>query len=315
MKRIIITGAGGLVATQLTLLLLEKTDSDIYLLSTHKETTEERYRDSSDRVRCFTLPEFGDLVRSSRLRFDFCFHTAFARSPKANLIVDSVEYQRRLLGLFDSTNLGMFVNISSQSVYGKLSEPLWKEDAPLDPDYLYAMGKYTSELVTALMLKDSGIRWTNIRLCSICENARFVKVFVQNAIDGRPIHLTAPDQNCSFIDIRDVGTGLLSLIDYPDTLPLEPAYNLGAEIELTIEDVAKDVKAIGESRYHTAPVIITKDASDVRTRICMDASLFRNTFHWMPSYDMNDMIISLFEMLKNPQWGGYPRAFKLVYKL
>ena len=49
----------------------------------------------------------------------------------------------------------VFANISSQSVYGKMSEPLWAESTPVEPDYLYAMGKYSSEIITKLMLKES----------------------------------------------------------------------------------------------------------------------------------------------------------------
>ena len=74
-----------------------------------------------------------------------------------------------------------------------MSEPLWTESTPVEPDYLYAMGKYSSEIITKLMLEETDIKWTNIRLCSVCENARFVRIFVQNAIEGKPIHLTAPE--------------------------------------------------------------------------------------------------------------------------
>ena len=38
MKHIIITGAGGLVATELIISLMERTDAYLYLLSTHVDT-------------------------------------------------------------------------------------------------------------------------------------------------------------------------------------------------------------------------------------------------------------------------------------
>ena len=228
--KIIITGAGGLVATELITNLLKDNRNQLYLISTHVETIEDRYSECKSRVNCFTLNSFAEYINSNNNVFDICIHTAFARSGRGDLIVSSLDFQRKLLSLFNAGNLKTFINISSQSVYGKMTEPLWTENAPLDPDYLYAMGKYSSEVITELFLKNSGIRWTNIRLCSVCENARFVKVFVQNAINGTPIHLTAPEQGCSFIDVRDVANALETLIQHQELLGDRHVFNLGANL-------------------------------------------------------------------------------------
>ena len=51
MKHIIITGAGGLVATELIISLLERTDTCLYLLSTHADTIYAKYQQYGERVR------------------------------------------------------------------------------------------------------------------------------------------------------------------------------------------------------------------------------------------------------------------------
>lgn len=311
--KIIITGAGGLVATELITNLLKNNGNQLYLISTHVETIEDRYKGFGSQVKCFTLDTFADYIGVYNESFDICIHTAFARSGRGDLIVSSLDFQHRLLSLFNANNLGTFVNISSQSVYGKITEPLWTEDTLLDPDYLYAMGKYSSEVITELMLRDGGIRWANIRLCSVCENARFVKVFVQNAIDGKSIHLTAPEQGCSFIDVRDVAKALETVILNPVLLSERHIFNLGANLQDTIKSIALLVKEVGEEGYHTPEVVITEQASDNNVRIGMDASLFMKTFNWTPEYSMKDMVVSMFEMLTNINGGGYPTSFKLVY--
>ena len=311
--KIIITGAGGLVATELIANLLNENNCSLFLISTHVEIIEQRYEKYPLQVKCFTLESFENYINGSEVVFDFCIHAAFARSGRGEFIVSSLEFQRKLLSLFSSVNLRVFINISSQSVYGKMKEPMWTEDTPLDPDYLYAMGKYFSEVITELVLKNSGIRWANIRLCSVCENARFVRVFVQNAISGTPIHLTAPNQGCSFIDVRDVANALEALILHPHLLGDRHVFNLGANLQNTIKSIALLVKEVGEEQYLTPEVVITEESSDNNVRIGMDASLFMKTFNWAPEYSMKDMVVSLFEMLTNVNGGGYPTSFKLVY--
>ncbi len=302
MKNIIITGAGGLVATELIIKLLKETEWSLFLLSTHKEKIVERYKKES-RVKCFTLEEFGEWAKDRDVVFDVCMHTAFARSGDGSALVGSITYQRELIRLLTEIKVKFFVNISSQSVYGKRTQPLWKEDSVLDPDYLYAFGKYTSEVVTELMLWGGVVKYMNIRLCSVCENARFVRIFVQNAIDGKSIHLTAPDQHCSFIDVRDVASALHLLIDKADSLDWNRTYNLGANIVNSIEEIAYKVKCIGEEEYDLKDVVITSQESDNHIRIGMDSTALMEVLNWRPLYSMDDMIRSMFEMLKN-SWGG-----------
>lgn len=307
MKNIIITGASGLVATELTIRLLEETDACLFLLSTNPDKVKERYINNQGRVSCFNLESFAQFIEDNKeiCHFDVCIHTAFSRSSSGNQIVASLDYQQQLLRILKQTDLKIFANISSQSVYGKISKPLWSETTPVDPDYLYAMGKYSSEIITKLMLEETNIKWTNIRLCSVCENARFVRIFVQNAIEGKQsIHLTAPNQECSLIEVQDVAEALESFIKYANDIDLKNEYNLGANLVNTISDIALRVKNIGETKYGISNITITEMESDSDIKIGMNASLFMNTFNWQPKRNMNDMIIEMFEMLTNVNGGG-----------
>lgn len=298
MKNIIITGASGLVATELASALLNQADVHLYLLSTHIDNIVERYKKYKDRVHCFTLQAFTEFANASNIKYNFCIHTAFSRTSNGNSIVASINYQRDLIELLVKLNVSVFVNISSQSVYGKSSEPLWTEKTPLDPDYLYAMGKYFSEVLTQQMLEKSSIKWTNIRLCSVCENARFIRVFVQNAIDGNPIILTAPDQQCSFIGIQDVVKGLIAFIMQAENTALDSVYNLGANLVHTIGEIAHIVKEIAEKKYGLKEVAIVEETSENHIRMGMDATHFMETFGWTPLLKMEDMIIDMFSIMR-----------------
>ena len=305
-KNIIITGASGLVATQLTLDLLNNTNHYLYLVSTNPTAMKGRYVGFTKRIRCCTLDSFSHYAKASGEKFDACVNAGFARSSLGRPLVDSLEFTYKLVTLIKELGVGKFINISSQSVYGKESEPLWTEQTPLDPDYMYALGKYNTELITRIILSDSNVKWTNIRLSSVCENARFMNVFVKNALSGSPIHLTAGNQVCSFIDVRDVSSALIKVIE-SDINHFAEAYNLGTAEMFTIREIAEKVKQIGDTMYGIS-VVITEEANENHIKIGMDNSLFKNTFNWEPSYSMDDMIIFLFEMKINVNGGDCPKT-------
>ena len=57
MKQIIITGAGGLVATELTCLLMQEDGYELYLISRDSQKLRERYVDNAH-IHCFSLDDF-----------------------------------------------------------------------------------------------------------------------------------------------------------------------------------------------------------------------------------------------------------------
>lgn len=117
MKHIIITGAGGLVATELAFSLLKQTDAHLYLLSTHVSTIHERYRNYKERVKCFTLQTFIDFSANTDIKFDYCIHTAFSRSSSGNQIVESIEYQRTLLSALKKNRIkGFYKHLISKYI-------------------------------------------------------------------------------------------------------------------------------------------------------------------------------------------------------
>ncbi len=313
MQHIIITGASGLVATELTIRLLQETDAHLYLISTHVEKIKERYKGYEDRVDCFTLQTFAEYSFTASIRYNYCIHTAFARSSIGNELVGSIEYLCALINILKRIEIGVFVNISSQSVYGVSSEPLWKENTVVDPNYMYALGKCFTEILIKQLFEDVGIKWTNIRLCSVMENARFVKIFVENALEGKSIVLTAPEQQCSFVDITDVADALLAFMNKAEQIDLMPIYNLGANIICTIAEIANMVKYIGETQFGISKVDIIEKYSENKNRVGMDASLFMDTFDWKPKKDMSGMIEEMFEYIKNPDKKKYSVSFSIVY--
>lgn len=307
MKNIIITGSSGLVATELIFHLINGGGYRIYAVSTNPDKLKYRYG-AKKNIMCLTLNELK--AAACKTSFTALVHCAFARSNNGRDITSSLDFLRELIDIVKSSRLQTFINISSQSVYGQKEKPLWTEDAPIDPDHLYALGKYASEVMVKSAFANTKTNFTNIRLASVCENARFLNIFVNNAIAGLPIKVIGGNQICSFIDVRDVASALVAVIEKADKITLANVYNLGTGKTRTIMELAQDVKRIYKAKYGK-DVAIEREDADVILEVGMDNTLFCKTFNWQPKSDFDDMISSLIDF--NLCKGVYPAAFDLVY--
>lgn len=312
MKSIIVTGASGLVATELTNLLLDAEESyRIYAVSTHPDKLRERYKDV-DNIICLSLDELSILAGKE---IDAVIHCAFARSNDPQDLAKSLLFTSDLLRIVKQIRPKVLVNISSQSVYGQATPPLWTEQTPPAPDYLYALGKFSSEEMTKMALEGTGIKFTSIRLSSVCENARFLNVFAKNALTGQPINIQGGGQMCSFVDVRDVASGLKKVIEIAPRLDsLQKVYNLGSGKTRTIKELAEDTKRLVEQEKGIN-VALNVIPADIHLEVGMDISLFCKEFDWTPRFDYDDMIESLISLNDGNLYGGgnLPISFKIVY--
>lgn len=300
---VLITGASGLVATELILELLKATDNELLLLTRDKIKLEQRYEGKFERLKIVNLEELGG---DDSLKFDICIHTGFARSSEGAQIVSSLFFLQKLSEICRERGCKRFVNISSQSVYGNDYQLGIAEDGACSPDYMYALGKYASEIICDEAFRNSSICLYNIRLASVCENARFLTIFVENALKDVAIELTAPNQVVSFIDVRDVADALIRLIN--DKSAPAGIYNLGSGQWYTIKHIADIVKTIGEKEYNISNVRIVENDCGKRTHIGMNITKIESTLGWRPNYDLKDMIISIYELLTNANGGGVPTS-------
>lgn len=311
MKSIIITGASGLVATELIAFLLQASDEyQIYAITTHPEKLKGRYK-NSPHVFCYALDEIEENIKNPIYAV---VHCAFARSKDAQDIALSLRYTSELLKVVRRLNASFFINISSQSIYGQITPPLWTEQTTPASNYLYALGKFSTEEMVAVAFEGTNIKYTNIRLSSLCEKARFLNVFAKNALMGEPINLQGGDQICSFIDVRDVASGLATVIHKAPLInSLAPIYNLGSGKTRTIKELAEDTKRLVEDAKGI-PVKINVIPADIKLEIGMNTCLFCNTFEWQPKYGYDEMIWSLISLNDTETTGEQiPYSFKILY--
>lgn len=306
MSNIVITGANGLVATEfINKLLLNDSEVTVYAVTTNIQKLKSRYS-TQPRVVCVTLEDLE--VKGSDI--DAVINCAFARNAVPNSIAQSLDFARKIAEWAKANQAMRFINISSQSVYGKINEPMWTEETNVSPDYLYAMGKYATEQIVASVLSQSNVKFTNIRLSSVCERARFMNVFVKNVIAREPIKIAGGNQRFSFIDVRDVAEALEKVVKYQGDF--EHCYNLGTGKNYSLLEIADIVASIADERFQQK-VDIQVEPSDIADKMGMDNNLFCKTFDWNPKYEMKQMIESLFVLNGVEIQGGDVYSYTICY--
>lgn len=288
---ILITGASGSVATNLILRLLETTEDYLILVTRDKGKLNGRYEDYRDRIAVSTL---GELEDDEEKQFDVCVHTAFSRSSNGKDVAESLYFTKNVCELAKQRRCAKFINLSSQSVYGGNYPSGITEDGICAPSCLYAMGKFSSELICDSILKETNTRLFNIRLASVMSNQRFVNIFVQNVISDKPIVVTAPRQVVSFIGARDVAEAISKMI-FKNSAP-SGVYNLGAGTWYSIEHVARKVIEVGKEFDIPNGVVEIEDTGKDVT-IGMNCDKFKKEFDWIPRYGLESLIHRIFEEL------------------
>ena len=154
-----------------------------------------------------------------------------------------------LLELARRLSVDRFIYVSSGSVYGDapgLDEVL-HEDTPPNPRSLYAIGKYTSELLTRRYGELHGFQTASVRLggpygpmervTGHRANQSLLKEWTGNVVRGEPIEVGDRGAGRSFTYVDDIAQGICAVLDAP-TLSYDVYNNSSAEWTTIAEVVA-----------------------------------------------------------------------------
>lgn len=294
---VMVTGAGGFLGAELIKQLIDNTNTNIIALTSKTKKLNRKFI-SNNKI---TINSFNDLYDDNINwpHINIVIHLAFARSQEGRLLANSLNITKDLMILAYKREIEGFINISSQGVYGQSNKPMWKETTKVDPDSLYALAKYSSELLLSCIKKFSSIHYvTNIRLPGLTGGKEGLKPeivsrFVNNVIRGKPIHIVGGHQIFSNMDVRDAASGIIALLKVPFE-KWDNIYNLGHEKRYSIMEIAEVVKKVAP-KYTKNEVIIEIEEKDIYLNSGMDSTLFYETTGWKPKYDLEATVESIFD--------------------
>jgi len=227
-----------------------------------------------------------------------------------------------LLDLARQNDVGKFVQVSTDEVYGTLGETgLFTEGTPLAPNSPYSASKAGADLLVRSYYETFGMN-VNITRCSNNYGPyqfpeKLIPLMIQNALADRSLPVYGDGLN-----VRD----WLYVEDHCSAIDLVlhngragEVYNVGGNNERSnIQVVRTILEELGKPESLIAYV---KDRLGHDRRYAIDADKIRQELGWQPKYDYEQGIKTTIRWyLSNPSWleqvvsGSYQRYYEAQYK-
>ena len=271
MSRLIITGAGGFLGSNLINGLIAGTYFDeIAAVTLGAEQMKNRFHGTAG-LEIYEADAIasGDVVLRSE---DLIVNCAYPRAMKGADVTRGLDYIETIFQEAAKASVRGLINISSQSVYDpQRDHPASETDMPALTDE-YAVGKYCMEMLLRNLCED--IPYTNIRLASLIGpgfDARVPNKMARFALEKGEITAQVNNQRFGYLDVADAVRGLIGILQLPPA-KWKPVYNLGAEKTYSLVEMAECIADTVRS-ITGKNVIIQKVQGDAELNTDLDSSL------------------------------------------
>lgn len=314
MKRVLITGAGGQIGSQLTRRLLQDGNSVVALDNFS----------TSNPLQLHELASYANLsIANQNVRdeieplgkFEEIYHLAAPASPVHYLsdplgtMITIQEGTQNVLNLAMSTGAKILI-ASTSEIYGDPSVHPQTESyrGNVDPTGLracYKESKRYSETLAAEYQRSFGVETRIARIFNTYgpganrNDGRVIPEFLLAAIKGEPLHLhNGGIQTRSYCYVDDMLTGLIGLMESKlSGIPV----NLGNPEEITVKELASLILQVTGSE---SPIIQSQARADDPSRRRPDISLAHSQLGWYPVTNLVD------GLAKTAQWMKTAEVFK-----
>src|SRR5699024_880288 len=291
-KTILVSGASGLLGSELIVQILNKTAYKVIALTSKKNKVQ--LLSCSERLIVFSNDEWDQKINQ---KVDVFINCAFPRSSDPEKLAIGADYTEYIVQDAISRNISNIINISSQSVYSQKSiKDIDESDSP-SPESLYGMAKYASEKIVSSICENYNqkINFSNIRLASLTSldfDIRMINRFVKKVINNEIIEIYGGDQTISYLDVRDAADALVQMLNTTD-IDWNVVYNLGSNEKYTLNNLVKEIERVAKD-YNFQKVKVNKHTKDEAFSNSINSTLFYDTFNWKPRHQMLNMIEELF---------------------
>ena len=196
-----------------------------------------------------------------------------------------------------------FIHVSTDEVYGTISEGSWTESSPLLPNSPYAASKGASDLVARSYWRTYGL---DIRITRCTNNygpnqypEKFIPLLLTNLIEGKKIPIYGDGLNVRdwlHVDDHCRGIWMVATKGRPGEI-----YNIGGGAEMANVDLAKKILTLMGS--DASQIEYTPDRKGHDFRYSLDYSKVREEIGYLPLISFETGLQSTIDWYKkNKKW-------------
>jgi dTDP-glucose 4,6-dehydratase len=204
-----------------------------------------------------------------------------------------------LLDAARSTNIKRFVHVSTDEVYGSISEGSWPEDHPLLPNSPYSASKAGSDLLVRAYNRTHKLDTVITRCSNNYGQYQFpekvMPLFITNIIEGKKVPLYGNGLNVrDWLHVDDHCRGIALALTKGRA---GEVYNIGGGTELTnVELTHKILKAMGVGKEFIQPV---EDRKGHDLRYSVDISKINKELGYSPQVIFEEGLLQTINWYKN----------------
>ena len=204
-----------------------------------------------------------------------------------------------LLNAAKSSNIKRFVHVSTDEVYGSISEGSWPEDHPLLPNSPYSASKAGSDLLVRAYNRTHKLDTVITRCSNNYGQYQFpekvMPLFITNIIEGKKVPLYGNGLNVrDWLHVDDHCRGIALALTKGRA---GEVYNIGGGTELTnVELTHKILKAMGVGEEFIQPV---EDRKGHDLRYSVDISKINKELGYSPQVNFEEGLEQTINWYKN----------------
>ena len=215
-----------------------------------------------------------------------------------------------LLDAARSSNIKRFVHVSTDEVYGSISEGSWPEDHPLLPNSPYSASKAGSDLLVRAYNRTHKLDTVITRCSNNYGQYQFpekvMPLFITNIIEGKKVPLYGNGLNVrDWLHVDDHCRGIALALTKGKS---GEVYNIGGGTELTnIELTHKILNAMGAGEELIQPV---EDRKGHDLRYSVDISKINKELGYSPQVNFEEGLAQTINWYKNNEawWRKHKQA-------
>ena len=204
-----------------------------------------------------------------------------------------------LLDAARSSNIKRFVHVSTDEVYGSISEGSWPEDHPLLPNSPYSASKAGSDLLVRAYNRTHKLDTIITRCSNNYGQYQFpekvMPLFITNIIEGKKVPLYGNGLNVrDWLHVDDHCLGIALALTKGKS---GEVYNIGGGTELTnVELTHKILNAMGAGEELIQPV---EDRKGHDLRYSVDISKINKELGYSPQVNFEEGLVQTINWYKN----------------